>query len=161
MRSGVLKSGIIKLCITGSIIKFYIIKIASLENINKRRFCFSARCMRLRSRWTPGLEGWFSMFVRKKRFKKLTDKIDKLVMDMEKSRIREYVCYLENPKKVFFSNFLAGLARGFGASIGFTLLAAVLLYVLQKIVRWNLPIIGDFINEIARIVENNLRSTRR
>ncbi|HEY8348611.1 MAG TPA: DUF5665 domain-containing protein [Clostridiales bacterium] len=101
------------------------------------------------------------MFIRKKRFKKLTDKIDKLVMDMEKSRIREYVCYLENPKKVFFSNFLAGLARGVGASIGFTLLAAVLLYVLQKIVRWNLPIIGDFINEIARIVENNLRNTRR
>ena len=101
------------------------------------------------------------MFISKWRLKKLTARIDKLVMDMEKSKIREYVCYLENPRKVFFSNLLAGLARGFGASIGFTLLAAVLLYVLQKIVRWNLPIIGDFINEIARIVENNLRNSRR
>lgn len=101
------------------------------------------------------------MFISKKRFKMLTEKIDRLVTDMEKSRIRDYVSYLQNPKKVFFSNLLAGLARGFGASIGFTLLAAVLLYVLQKIVRWNLPIIGDFINEIARIVENNLRNSRR
>jgi len=98
------------------------------------------------------------VFISKKRFNKLADKIDRLVKDLEKSRIREYVCYLENPKRVFFSNFLAGLARGFGASVGFTLLAALLLYVLQKIVRWNLPIIGDFINEIARIVENNLRN---
>ena len=101
------------------------------------------------------------MFISKKRFKMLTEKIDRLVTDMEKSRIRDYVSYLQSPKKVFFSNLLAGLARGVGASIGFTLLAAVLLYVLQKIVRWNLPIIGDFINEIARIVENNLRNSRR
>jgi hypothetical protein len=101
------------------------------------------------------------MFISKWRLKKLTARIDKLVMDMEKSKIREYVCYLENPRKVFFSNFLAGLARGFGASVGFTLLAAILLYVLQKIVRWNLPIIGDFINEISRIVENNLRNSGR
>lgn len=101
------------------------------------------------------------MFISKWRLKKLTARIDKLVMDMEKSKIREYVCYLENPRKVFFSNFLAGLARGFGASVGFTLLAAILLYVLQKIVRWKLPVIGDFINEIARIVENNLRNSGR
>ena len=51
------------------------------------------------------------MFISKWRLKKLTARIDKLVMDMEKSKIREYVCYLENPRKVFFSNFLAGLAR--------------------------------------------------
>jgi len=101
------------------------------------------------------------VFISRKRFRRLESKIDRLVKDMEKSRIREYVCYLENPKRVFFSNFFAGLARGIGASVGFTLLAAVLLYLLQKIVRWNLPIIGDFINEIAKIVENNLRNSRR
>ncbi|HOA56169.1 MAG: DUF5665 domain-containing protein [Acetivibrionales bacterium] len=101
------------------------------------------------------------MFIRKARFKMLTEKIDKLVLDMEKSRIRDYITYLENPRKLFFPNFLAGLARGFGASVGFTLLAALLLYVLQKIVRLNLPIIGDFISEIVNIVENNLRGSRR
>ena len=101
------------------------------------------------------------MFIRKARFKMLTEKIDKLALDMEKSRFRDYITYLEKPRKLFFPNFLAGLARGFGASVGFTLLAALLLYVLQKIVRLNLPIIGDFISEIVNIVENNLRGSRR
>lgn len=101
------------------------------------------------------------MFVRKARIKLLSDKLDKLALDMEKSRIRDYICYLENPRKLIWPNFLAGLARGFGASIGFTLLAAFVLYLLQKAVRWNLPVIGEFISEIVSIVENNLNKSGR
>jgi hypothetical protein len=80
---------------------------------------------------------------------------------MEKARIKDYICYLENPKKLLWSNFLAGLARGFGASIGFTLLAAIIVYLLQSVVRLNLPVIGKFISEIVNIVENNLRKSGR
>ncbi len=101
------------------------------------------------------------MFGRKKRIKLLADKLDKLALDMEKSRIKDYICYLENPKKLLLPNFLAGLARGFGASIGFTLLAAFIIYLLQKAVRWNLPVIGEFISEIVSIVENNLHRSGR
>ena len=42
--------------------------------------------------------------------------------------------YLKIPKGVFFE-FPRRPGKGFGASVGFTLLAALLLYVLQKIVR--------------------------
>jgi hypothetical protein len=101
------------------------------------------------------------MFMRKARIKKLTDRLDKLALDMEKARIKDYICYLENPKKLLWSNFLAGLARGFGASIGFTLLAAIIVYLLQSVVRLNLPVIGKFISEIVNIVENNLRKSGR
>lgn len=101
------------------------------------------------------------MFMRKARIKKLTDRLDKLALDMEKARIKDYICYLENPKKLLWPNFLAGLARGFGASIGFTLLAAIIVYLLQSVVRLNLPVIGKFISEIVNIVENNLRKSGR
>lgn len=101
------------------------------------------------------------MFVRKAHIKRLNQKIDKLALDMEKSRIKDYICYLENPRKLLLPNFLAGLARGFGASVGFTLLAAILLYLLEKVVKWNLPIIGDFINEIADIIEKELQTPGR
>lgn len=101
------------------------------------------------------------MFGKKTKFKVLTKKIDHLALEMEQSKIKDYVYYLEHPKKILLPNFLAGLARGFGASIGFTLLAALTIYFLQKVVRWNLPVIGDFITEIVNIVENNLHKTGR
>ncbi len=99
------------------------------------------------------------MFGRKARIRLLANKLERLALDMEKSRIRDYVCYLENPRKLLFTNFLAGLARGFGASVGFTLLTALVLYVLQKVVKLDLPVISEFISNIVRIVENSIKKT--
>ena len=53
-------------------------------------------------------------------------------------------------------DLLSGAARGIGFSIGFTVLGALLLYVLQSIALANLPIIGKFLAELVRIVESNL-----
>ncbi|MGE5614143.1 MAG: DUF5665 domain-containing protein [Bacillota bacterium] len=101
------------------------------------------------------------MFGRRNKFRILGKKLDRLALDMERSKIKDYVYYLEHPRKLLLSNFLAGLARGFGASIGFTLMAALVIYILQRIVRWNLPIIGKFISDIVNIVNNNLKSLGR
>jgi hypothetical protein len=57
---------------------------------------------------------------------------------------------------MIFSNFIAGLARGFGMAIGFTLLGAMVLYLLRQAVFLNIPIIGNFIAEIVKIVQDNL-----
>lgn len=101
------------------------------------------------------------MFGSKAKFRILNKKLDKISLSMEKARIVDYVNYLENPRRMLIPNFLGGLARGFGAAVGFTLLAAVIIYVLQLIVRLNLPIIGEFISDIVGIVEDNLRNTGR
>lgn len=64
------------------------------------------------------------------------------------------------PRSVWKHRLLAdlasGAARGVGFSIGFTVLGALLLYVLQSIALANLPIIGKFLAELVRIVESNL-----
>ncbi len=99
------------------------------------------------------------MFGRKRHLRILADKVDKLALNMEKSRIRDYICYLENPRKLIIPNFLAGLARGFGASVGFTLLTGFVLYVLQRLVKLNLPFISEFISDIARIIEQSIKKT--
>ena len=87
---------------------------------------------------------------------KLNNKIDQLIISMEKMQIAEYVQYLKNIKKMLLINFFAGLARGFGMAIGFTLLGAIALYILQKVAYENLPIIGDFIAQIIKIVQQHL-----
>jgi hypothetical protein len=90
------------------------------------------------------------------RFKIIEKKIDQLSLSMEKSKIIDYVNYLENPRKLLFANFISGVARGFGIAVGFSVLGAIGIYLLQRIVMLNLPLIGDFITDIVDIVQNNL-----
>lgn len=90
-------------------------------------------------------------------FNMINKKIDQISLNMEKFKLVDYVYYLENPRKMLFANFVGGLARGFGMAIGFTLLGALSIYLLQKVVRWNLPLIGKFITEIINIVQDNMQ----
>lgn len=86
----------------------------------------------------------------------LVHKLDEISLRMEKLGIAEYVEMLNHPRRLFFINFWAGLIRGFGMAIGFTILAALVIYVLQKLVVLNTPLIGDFIADIVNIVQNQL-----
>lgn len=83
---------------------------------------------------------------------KLQEKTEELINRMESLRLAEYVEMLHDPKRLWKVNFLAGLARGLGAAVGFTVLGAVVLYLLQRLVLLNLPLIGDFIAELVRLV---------
>ena len=83
-------------------------------------------------------------------------KVDEISLNMEKFKLVDYVYYLEHPRKMLMANFVGGLARGFGMAIGFTILGAIAIYILQIVVKWKLPIIGEFIREIVNIVQDNL-----
>ncbi len=72
----------------------------------------------------------------------------------------DYVYFLEHPRKMLWANFVAGLARGFGIAVGFTILGAVAIYFLNIIVKINLPYIGQFISEIVKIVQSSMRNVR-
>ncbi|QGT99684.1 hypothetical protein SYNTR_1091 [Candidatus Syntrophocurvum alkaliphilum] len=89
---------------------------------------------------------------------KLYDKVQELSESMEKMRLAEYVHMLENPTRLIYINFLLGLARGFGMAIGFTILAALFVYFLQKLVVLNMPLIGDFIAELVQIVQQQMQT---
>jgi len=91
-----------------------------------------------------------------KREKDINKKIDEITLALEKTKITEYVDLINNRKRLLYVNFVQGLARGFGMAIGFTLLGALFLYLMQQIIKLNLPLIGDFIAEIVKIVKENL-----
>ena len=54
-------------------------------------------------------------------------------------------------------NFFAGISRGIGIGIGVTVITAMLIIILQKIVTLNIPIIGEYIADIVEIVEKSSR----
>lgn len=89
----------------------------------------------------------------------LNQKLDDLSVQIEKLNLSEYLELLRNPRRLLYVNFLGGVARGFGMAIGFTLLGALVIYMLQRLVILRLPFIGDFIADIIKIVQKEL-STR-
>ncbi len=78
----------------------------------------------------------------------------------QKYGIAEYAEFFAHPYRVVWVNLLGGLARGIGVAVGFTLIAAVLLWFLGRLARLNLPLIGQFVADIARIVEHELAFSR-
>jgi len=59
-------------------------------------------------------------------------------------------------KRQLAISFMSGLARGMGMAVGFTLLGAILVVILQRLGRLNLPVIGGFLAEVTRIVLERL-----
>ncbi|NIK75849.1 hypothetical protein FHS15_000949 [Paenibacillus castaneae] len=87
---------------------------------------------------------------------KLDKRLQSIAADMERTQIADYVNLLNKPRTLIWKNLLAGTARGVGIAIGFTFFAATILYVLQILGALNLPIIGDYIADIVRIVQIQL-----
>ncbi|MGE5676771.1 MAG: DUF5665 domain-containing protein [Pseudomonadota bacterium] len=88
--------------------------------------------------------------------KELEGRVEKIALLLEKAKIGDYVNIMTKPKTLLFNNFIGGVARGFGTAIGFTLLGAVVVYLLRQAVLLNLPFIGGFIAEIVKIVQDHL-----
>ena len=90
------------------------------------------------------------------KFDRMYQELQRVSQNMEKFNIADYLEMLNHPRRYIMINFVGGLSRGFGMAIGFTLLGAVAIFILQRVVVWNLPIIGDFIADIVIIVQDHL-----
>ena len=85
---------------------------------------------------------------------RLTFAMNRLSLLLEKSRFSDYVMMMSNTKQLMYKQFLAGIARGVGYGIGFFLLTAIAIYILQAVVSWGLPYIGDFIARLLEYIES-------
>jgi len=83
-------------------------------------------------------------------------KIEELTQSLEKASIAEFIELYKKPRRMLYLSFLSGIVRGFGLAIGFTMVGALFLYALGTLASLNLPIVGEFIAEITRIVQNEL-----
>ena len=91
---------------------------------------------------------------KKKREKELINKIDKINYILSKNEILDLMELLGNSKKFLFRKFLSGRTKGIGKGIGFTILTAIIIIILQRIVTLNIPVIGKYISDIVEIVKS-------
>ena len=88
--------------------------------------------------------------------KKINKKRDSINEKLEKTRIIEIAYIIGNKKEIIKRNLLAGIFRGIGIGIGITIISAALIIFLQKLIKLNIPVIGDYITDIVNIVQKNL-----
>lgn len=88
-------------------------------------------------------------------FRKLYKKIDELNDNMTKNRLLELSEILGNRKELIKRNIIAGIFKGIGIGIGVTIITSVIIISLQKIVKLNIPVIGEYVKDIVEIVEKN------
>lgn len=88
-------------------------------------------------------------------FKEINKKIDKISKTLEKSNIIELSYIIGSKKEILKRNLIAGISRGVGIGIGITVITAIIIYLLRKLIMLNIPVIGDYIADIVEIVERS------
>jgi len=88
----------------------------------------------------------------------LKDKLERIARALEKAGVPEYVRFLQSPIRLMVFNFLSGIARGLGIAVGMTLIAAMVIIVITKILAHliTLPLIGEQIAQIVKLVNQYL-----
>lgn len=82
---------------------------------------------------------------------KLDDKLDRIGIALEKSKINDILLNYTNPHRVFWINILVGIGRGLGLTIGTVIVLSLLGIILQQFV--DLPLIGEWIGNIIKYVD--------
>lgn len=93
--------------------------------------------------------------MKKRIYEEINKKLDDLNYALTKNKVLDLVELLGNKKELLFRNIWSGIAKGIGIGIGVTIITAVILLILQKIVTWNIPVIGEYIADIVDIVEKS------
>ena len=86
----------------------------------------------------------------------MANKLDEHIAVLERMHLPEYIRYLEDHRRFYRMHFLGGILRGMGSAIGFTILGAALVWLLQALAQRNLPVIGDFLADIVNVVQRRL-----
>ena len=93
--------------------------------------------------------------IKNKKVDILNRSINNLIETFQKSNIEEWTYILGSKKEIIKRNLIAGIFRGVGIGIGVTIITALLVIILQRIVALNIPVIGEYIADIVEIVQKS------
>ena len=80
-----------------------------------------------------------------------------LVKVFEAAGVVDYLEYLQSGKRIMWVNFKAGIAKGFGITIGMTVVVGILIWILTMLV--DLPLIGEYFQEAKLYIDEYKEST--
>jgi len=79
--------------------------------------------------------------------------LDKLAQRLENSGVEEYVRLSQNTSKILWLNFLSGIARGLGFTLGTAVVLAVLYKIISKLIGMNIPYLTELLTDFIIMVK--------
>ena len=76
-----------------------------------------------------------------------------LLQRLDNAGLAEYVKLSQNTAKILWLNFLSGIARGLGFSIGATLVLAVVYKILARIISMNIPYLTELLQQVMSMAK--------
>ena len=76
-----------------------------------------------------------------------------LLQRLDNAGLTEYVKLSQKTGKILWLNFLSGIARGLGFSIGATLVLAVVYKILARIISMNIPYLTDLLQQVMNMAK--------
>ena len=85
------------------------------------------------------------------------EKIQQLLDDLGRARLYEFISFVQKPWRMFWLNFMIGVARGLGLTIGTAIVLSLFYQAVQRIMAMNIPFITErvagWITQILSIVQ--------
>ncbi|MBR4359068.1 MAG: hypothetical protein IKP32_00410 [Clostridia bacterium] len=85
------------------------------------------------------------------------EQMERFIAAAERMRLADYVRYESDVRRRLRDAFFQGVARGLGAMLGFSVLGALVVFLLQDLARRNLPLISDFVAQVVTLVQLRLQ----
>lgn len=83
--------------------------------------------------------------------KQLNERMHKISVLLEEFRFGDILRNYSNPRRVLTINFLAGLARGLGLTVGTAIILGMIGYILGQFI--SMPVIGEYISNLLDYVK--------
>ena len=85
--------------------------------------------------------------------KEKISQLEKLADRLERMRVGDYVNNLNHTGRVVWLGFVGGVSRGFGLTVGATLVIAIVFKIISMLISWNVPYLSDMMQEAKQMLE--------
>lgn len=83
---------------------------------------------------------------------KQIDQLDQLARRLENSGVAAYVELSLNTPRILWLNFLSGVARGLGFTVGTAIVLAFLYKLVSTMISMNIPYLTELLNELIIMI---------
>lgn len=83
--------------------------------------------------------------------------LKKVIKNIESVGLADYIQYLQSPFKIFWTNLLAGIARGFGIVVGMSVVVGLVIWILARLVHF--PLVGEYFQKMTDEINTYVEST--